>query len=367
MNTQLFGLEIDSQRLHAALSRFWHWWLTELIGMIPSRWRQKIQTTPDHLILRPAGTGFDVIRESASSEEFIRHIDPTIDPDTDSAIETLQSLQGKGCKPILKLPVNQALCKIIELPSTVRDNLRQVLGFEMDRYTPFKPDQIYYDFHIVETDGTGKRMTVKLCVVPRKRIDEVIRRLEEFQFRPEAIMVEGIDRINLLPVERRKRRTRFGFSINKLLIILILLMIAGLIITPLWGMRQVVIRLNQGVTSAEQAVSGVEALRAERDTLLQDIQFISQKSQSNPSLLVILNELTRIIPDNTWLMNLQYRNNSVIIQGESPAASQLIEIIEASDYFTNTAFRASVTSNPRSGLEGFQIVTDVVPRNINDS
>jgi general secretion pathway protein L len=47
------------------------------------------------------------------------------------------------------------------------------------------------------------------------------------------------------------------------------------------------------------------------------------------------------------------------IQGESPAASTLIAVLEASELFANARFASPVTQDSISKLERFQITVDV--------
>ena len=71
-----------------------------------------------------------------------------------------------------------------------------------------------------------------------------------------------------------------------------------------------------------------------------------------------LEELSRVIPDGTWLNGLQFNNRRIIIQGQSPSASSLIQRIEASAFFQNVSFVSPVTKDTANGLERFQIAAD---------
>ncbi|NJD07458.1 MAG: PilN domain-containing protein, partial [Methylococcaceae bacterium] len=87
--------------------------------------------------------------------------------------------------------------------------------------------------------------------------------------------------------------------------------------------------------------------------------FLSRKKLTEPTMLDMLNDLTKVMPDDTWLNGLQYRDRKVTIQGQSPAASSLIERIEASAFFKNTSFVSPVTKDVASGQERFQITSEV--------
>jgi len=48
------------------------------------------------------------------------------------------------------IPKEWSIVKVVEFPSTVKENLQNVLLYEMDRLTPFEPDNALYDFRILK-------------------------------------------------------------------------------------------------------------------------------------------------------------------------------------------------------------------------
>lgn len=73
----------------------------------------------------------------------------------------------------------------------------------------------------------------------------------------------------------------------------------------------------------------------------------------------MLNELSKLLKDDTWLTHFQYTDKHLQVQGQSPAASALIGILEASPYFANVAFVSPLTQDKNTGRERFQISMDV--------
>ena len=76
-------------------------------------------------------------------------------------------------------------------------------------------------------------------------------------------------------------------------------------------------------------------------------------------MVIVIDEVTRLLPDNTWLKSFQYANGKLQIQGISSSASALIAILEASQLFNNTRFVSPVTQDRSTGLERFQIATQL--------
>ncbi len=357
MTTRLFGIEIGGLPAGWRPGEFWRWWTAELLDMLPERLRRGLYPGPERLLLEFAEHGLLLSREDYRGVHPVQHL--PLDGGEVEVRETLRRWTAGGLEPVLRLPARRVLATTISLPLAAEENLRQVVGFEMDRYTPFKVDQVYYDAYVLERQPGPKRLQVRLCAVPRRVLDEELARLDGWGLRPVAALCPQDAKANLLPLERRPRRRRLSLNINRLLLGLAGLLLAAVLILPLWQMREAVVYLNQRIAAVQPAVRAVESLRAERDRLEQDLRFIVGKKQSQPPTVEIIDELTRIVPDHTWLSRLQLQGDQLVIQGASSASSELIEIIEASPYFQDTAFRAPVTKNPRSGLEGFQIATRV--------
>ena len=104
----------------------------------------------------------------------------------------------------------------------------------------------------------------------------------------------------------------------------------------------------------------VETLRQQVEDLVHQTRFLQQKKRTEPAMVDMLKELTDVMPDQTWLNGLQYRDHRLVMQGQSPSASALIGLIEASPFFRNTSFVSPVTKDMASGLERFQIASEVV-------
>ncbi|MCK5256878.1 MAG: hypothetical protein KAQ81_12685, partial [Deltaproteobacteria bacterium] len=53
--------------------------------------------------------------------------------------------QNKGDRDnlFISIPGNKVIFKRLSLPSPTEENLKEVLGFEMDRYTPFTLEDVY--------------------------------------------------------------------------------------------------------------------------------------------------------------------------------------------------------------------------------
>lgn len=354
------------------VQRFFIWWWSELIGIIPERFRYSRSGYQQHLVLQVVGEAVRVIQCRGSEPQDLALL-PLVSEElaeNRKAAAVLGGAQGGSSRIILQLHPQQVLRKTVLLPRAAKENLRQVLAFEMDRQTPFRAEQVYYDFRVLDGRTEGAQMQVQLIVVARSVLDTLLDRLVRAGLQPDVVEVQGNHPestacappvFNLLPEERRQREDFSGLRLNLALGVVAALLLVVSLFIPLLQMNQAIARLEAEVEKAKAAASEVLAMRGELKKRLEEAHFLIEKKEQAPPVIDSLAELTRILPDDTWLQNFELKGHTVHIQGESKMASALVGLIEQSEMFRDTTFRSPVTQNPSTGRERFQISAEIVP------
>jgi len=75
------------------------------------------------------------------------------------------------------IPKAWTVIKIAELPATVRDNLHDVISYEIDRFTPFASEEAFYDFRVIKEDS--EKLTVLVVAARTDLIGPYIEALRE--------------------------------------------------------------------------------------------------------------------------------------------------------------------------------------------
>ncbi len=328
------------------LGAFLRWWGTGLLACLPASVQRLLVKPPSSLVLEV----FDEEILAAQEQGGVRQ-----DLGRYQLQEGgLQALASKVKQIVLRLPANKVLSKVIALPLAAEVNLRQVVGFEIDRLTPFSPTQIYYDVDVVERQPAARRLQVRLFAAPRSLVDGQLKRLAEMGLFVNGVHVEGADtRVNLLPSERRPGKNRVAQSLQWTLASLALLLLVAVAFLPLWQQRSLVLDLMPQVNVAQAKAEEVLALREALDVSIKSSHFLLQKRRDSVFAINILNELTRILPDDTWVEQLEIKEDEVQVRGQSLQATRLIELVEASDLFYQAVFRSPVTVDRRTNRERF--------------
>jgi len=88
---------------------------------------------------------------------------------------------------------------------------------------------------------------------------------------------------------------------------------------------------------------GVQTQRINLEILRLADELISGKVAANLQKLHTLQQLTKLLPDGTWLQELDISEDTVDINGFSNRAADLPPPLENSPYFTQVEFTAPIT------------------------
>ena len=352
---------------NSMLGNFWRWWSGELIALVPQWMRQSsanaangllIEVTPQSVILQRWLQG------SLTEQGRIDRQSGDLDTQGNAFQVLFSKLHKRNEQVALWLTDTQCLVKQIELPLAAAKNLRQVLGFEMDRHTPFKAEQVYFDFRMLRVDNQKTRLVVKLVVVPRLAIDNSLDLLARWGALVNAAYVAGIaapdgDAINLMPIERITAQPSKVRGINLGLLMLTLILAMAAIIIPIWQKRQAVIALLPIVDRAKQQARETDALRREQKRLAAEYNFMLEKKQEAPPLMELLDSLSRLLPDDTWVQQFNLKGKELQIQGETGSSSRLIALFENAEILHNANFRSPLTKGQMPNKERFHLAAEI--------
>ena len=114
------------------------------------------------------------------------------------------------------------------------------------------------------------------------------------------------------------------------------------------------------VPRAEQARQ-VSARRQELVAIVEGQAFLDRSRAARPTTVEILDELTRSLPDGTWLEKVSIEGDKLVILGLSNEASALVRRLEPSPLWHSPALAGPVQPDPRTGRDRFSLVAELAP------
>lgn len=344
------------EQVATAVRELLRWWRGELLSMVPPRLRQLL--AEPRLWAEASAREICIYRhDRATLLDRVMLLEP-VPPTSDLAQGPLRS-EGR-CDVLLDRTL--VLESPLTLPVEAGRELRRVLAFSMDRYTPFEVEEVYFDYRVVRRDARQRKIDVVLYAVPRKVVDTIVSRLALTGLDTVTVDVAAPSSthqrrrlgINLLPTVPRAI-DRIAVRINKALTLSAGLLLLLVLAAPLWQRHQAAVQMEQELAQLLPEVQAVERLRAEVDAHQERLLRIQQHKGASPAVLDVLLELTRLVPDEAWAGQIELREGRVKLSGEAVAASALMETLTASGYFADPRFEAPLTQNPKSERERFAI------------
>jgi general secretion pathway protein L len=341
---------------------FLGWWAGELRALLPPRWRGWFGAGADWYLLQATGDRWTLRRRGQA--EPLAAWDEAIEGTPASAFNAaLQHVDREDLRVALLLPDALVLRRTLQLPLAARDNLYQVVGFEMDRQTPFSVAQVYYAVREPGGSAPAGRCQVELVAVTRASLDPLLARLRAQGIAADAVDVaQGNDRlqVNLLPPEQRPRRAHPRRRLNLILgaaALVLLLLVAG---EWLHNRGVALDRMRAEVAAMRGDAGQVAALRQQLQDNAGAAGFLAQRKKDTVSKLALLEDATRRLPQGTWLERFSVDNTGQIgMQGQSQQAAKLLDALKDSHLITDAGFQGSIQPDPTTGKERFYLTARV--------
>jgi len=381
------GPRLSEFARRSGLAGFWPWWTAQLNALVPPRPRAALERRRmrpvlvfegDHATLwQPAMQGERAVMAPATTVPLTGDA-ATIAGAGRAAVASLAvgSYAASAATPkvMLSLPAREVLRKTLTLPAAVEPNLRQTLAYDLDRHTPFKPEEIYFDAVVVGRNPEKKEIQVDLASCRKSFVDAAVRHAGAWgavvsAAVPEPPATAAASRLNLLPHESRPSLAvwkRWQFWLPLVLVAAVAL---AAIAIPLWQKRDYAIALNGLAAEAHAQARISDTLRTELETKVGDYNFALDKKYAYPSAFRVVDEVSRVLPDDTWLTQMEMKTlakgkeaqREILVRGETANAGRLVQLVEESPLFAQTAPRSPTTKIQPGPGEIFDLGAQVKP------
>jgi general secretion pathway protein L len=366
----MFGVDYmhDWQaRIDSGLRGALRWWFDELAFFVPEELRRWIGSLQSRVLLVVDDTGAFLAYETGDEREPLGRID--LQSGQTGAVRRILTpiLQGRRSETVdvvLCLPTGRALRTNVSLPLAAERNLEEVVGFEFERLVPFKREAVYYAYRVLTRNKVTRTVQVELTVVPRIDAEEISQLAQRVGLQVVGLEVgtpNGDPAVLLHGNDRPAAHPRARLAIAVLGGIAALLAVACIVI-PFVRANNALSALSDQVGEARREAEASLNLQKQIDAEIQDQQFLVNRKRQSPSVTELLDTITRLTPDDTYLTELQVATGEVHLIGASASATALLGLVDQSPSFRNAAFRSSITQDSRINRERFDIAAKIAPR-----
>jgi Tfp pilus assembly protein PilN len=191
-------------------------------------------------------------------------------------------------------------------------------------------------------------------IVPASEEPSVRERIAGVAAAHAAVNRNGFVSLNLLPEASRSYESPLAAAPTYALAgVVVLLGLALWLRGPVqdWAYGRYLQQERQGL---QPAIQELETLQQSNQETMAQLATLSGIRRSGAFPLDLLDELTRALPSDAWLQQLQYEGSAVSLSGTAQSASAVLQAVTASSYLEAAQFTAALTRTPE-GKEVFRI------------
>jgi general secretion pathway protein L len=255
------------------------------------------------------------------------------------------------------------LTKRISLPIAAEHNLKNVLGLELERETPFRREEVHWSFVLRKRDKARGQIAIDLFLAPRSFVDPFVESARSAGLNPAGIQAEiepnGSGLISLDPYEGGRFARRQGLLLPLAAAACILTVIA--VAVPFVRQHRALVEADATIASLREQARDAATLRQSIDQFTGILLALKKQREQSASALETLAAATQSLPDGTYLTALNLRSERLTMSGLSPTAAHLISLLSRTPGFSDPAFASPVVRSEDNGLETFTITLNVAP------
>lgn len=265
--------------------------------------------------------------------------------------------QNNDERLILLLPADHLLTQTLLLPTAALRDVHTVIGFELDKFTPYPRDQLHYVARV--TGKQGALAQVLLVAILRERLQPLLDACTAQGLALHA--VDGRDEqgrrlsVDLLPAEQKPARRRHS-RWPRYLVLACCALLIGCMALWLNARTRMVEAMQQHVDEQRVQVLAVQNLRRELINSQGAAQYLARLKAAQPTLSSVLVDLTGCLGADTWAEQLEIADGGgVSLSGQSAKASALITRMKDCKTLSDTQFQGIIQPDADTGKERFSL------------
>jgi general secretion pathway protein L len=258
----------------------------------------------------------------------------------------------------LRVGNDRAVIKQISLPAGALDVMPAVIRNKVESLAPWPLHEVMWGYRLLGPPQSGQ-VDVEVAIVSRKTLAGLLSVFHDAHIKAahfdvaspiddaEAVAIDflGLDRL-------KKARQR----------VTAVMAIAGLVAFTVASLGLYLVLSTQGELSAVEQrradlkqvlLNGVDG--GQVNAKLAEANKLYERKKSNRPVVIVLNALSKLVPDGTWLNGVDYTGNNVTITGRGTEIASVIESLEKSDVFADVNFASATQRDANANADIFSI------------
>ncbi len=340
------------------LVEFFSWWRQQLLDLVPEALRPGAAQAANALVADATVPGVLTLvrrRRGGAARVGAARLDEAGAP----ALRAALAGRPGGEPVLLRLPPEMLLERRVNLPLAAERDLERVLGYDMERLTPFSVDEVFWGCAVEARDRTRARLAVRLSLVPRAAVQGLIDLLASCAARPSHIEAETEGGVRSIRLAHEAAPSGLARLTPRNAGIILAGLAALVVISPFLRQSFELGAAARDLDGLGPRMHEVEALRRRIAGAAAGGDAVASETKRLGDVLEAMAAITEILPDDSYLTEFTMRERKMALSGLSNSAPRLISALSADPRIANVAFTAPVTRAENGKQDVFAIRADL--------
>ena len=254
------------------------------------------------------------------------------------------------------LPEESLLRRSLSLPSLSAGEIRQACELDVRAASPFAESDLAWSYAISRSDDPLLR--VDLALTSRSLIQSHLAACHgQTQGITPEVWIDGALPL-VIPGYGESARLRRERRVRIMLLVLFAAALAlgtMLAITPTLQLRLKAIEAKSRSDAIARTVEPQSKTRDELARLNEKVQLLASATRSRPDLVALLDQVTRLLPDDATLNRFEVTGGAVRLMGQAGNATALLQTLSAHSGFRDVRAPSGIARAQPGGKETFTI------------
>jgi general secretion pathway protein L len=270
----------------------------------------------------------------------------------------------RGSRAEMVLRPNRFLFRPLELPRRATEFIEGIVRSQIDRLTPWTSGEAVFSW-TPPAEAPNDRIELTIAATARALVAPYVQAIADLGVASVAVLtVPAGAAPDAAPIKVFEQRARGVLEIDRIRQALIaVLLISGLAAagTMTWSVFALDSLDAEQQALTQKIAARRAALRTGPAATVSAQRMLERRKQTTPSNVIVLEALSQILPDHTYITELHIEGDKLQIVGVTRDAAALIGLIEQSPHFTHAAFYAPTTRTPGDPGERFHVEAHIKP------
>ena len=341
-----------------SIDSFFSWWGGELAALVPRRIIGALLGR--RLVVSAGADGSRLYLERGSKRSELTRADDALgrELELDTHLAGLGRRKRRG-PIVLRLPYTAGFHRTLQVPASAIGDARRIAALDLERATPFRRQDVLAAYDVLPGETSTGKLRLRQIVFKR----ETVREAEALLTRHGLVAdrIECWDEAGQAPLAMDFLQWNGGDeaphrTVWHRALVLAAVGLAGIAAaTAVARHENAEAAVRTEVEALRKKVAAANAARSLRETNTRLTTTVVEWSRAHPSRALLLDSLTRLLPDSDYLTGFQVEGRDIEVSGYSESTAALVPLIERSGVFTGATLAAPAVIDTRTAKERFTL------------